>query len=90
MLGSRLNFSHLRRFSTIDVNPTLHNSSISVNPTLHKDVNPTFNARTVDPAEIGRFTNMANEWLDENGPMKILHAFNRVRVPWIVGEMKKV
>lgn len=45
---------------------------------------------SVDSAEIGRFTVLANEWLDENGPMKILHAFNRVRIPWIVDELKKV
>jgi 2-polyprenyl-3-methyl-5-hydroxy-6-metoxy-1,4-benzoquinol methylase len=45
---------------------------------------------SVDPAEIQRFAVMANEWLDENGPMKILHAFNRVRIPWIVDELKKV
>jgi 2-polyprenyl-3-methyl-5-hydroxy-6-metoxy-1,4-benzoquinol methylase len=48
-------------------------------------------ARTsVDPAEIGHFTAMAEDWLDESGPMKVLHAFNRVRIPWIVDELKRV
>lgn len=66
----------LRRF--------LNTTSVIVEPV--RDVPRT----SVDPEEIARFTSMADEWLDENGPMKILHAFNRVRVPWIVEEMKKV
>lgn len=77
LLGRRAGFNCLRRF--------VSTSNVVVEP------NDTPLKRTsVDPAEIQRFTTMADEWLDENGPMKILHAFNRVRIPWIVDELKKV
>jgi ubiquinone biosynthesis O-methyltransferase len=77
----------LRRF--LSTNVIVEPANVIVAP-ANVIVEPAHVARTsVDPAEIGRFTNMANEWLDENGPMKILHAFNRVRIPWIVDELKR-
>ncbi|KRX65249.1 Hexaprenyldihydroxybenzoate methyltransferase, mitochondrial, partial [Trichinella sp. T9] len=30
-----------------------------------------------------RFSNLSQNWWDEQGPMKLLHSFNSVRVPWI-------
>jgi hypothetical protein len=75
--GRRVAFVCLRRF--------VSTTGVVVEP------NDTLLKRTsVDPGEIQRFTAMASEWLDEDGPMKILHAFNKVRIPWIVGELKKV
>ncbi|KRZ50346.1 Sec1 family domain-containing protein 1, partial [Trichinella nativa] len=38
---------------------------------------------TVDNEEIKRFSNLSQTWWDEQGPMKLLHSFNSVRVPWI-------
>jgi ubiquinone biosynthesis O-methyltransferase len=39
---------------------------------------------TVDAHDVANFERLSNEWLDENGPFKALHSFNRLRVPWIV------
>ncbi|KRZ15763.1 Hexaprenyldihydroxybenzoate methyltransferase, mitochondrial [Trichinella zimbabwensis] len=44
--------------------------------------NSTMNS-TVDNEEIKRFSNLSQTWWDEQGPMKLLHSFNSVRVPWI-------
>lgn len=63
----------------------------SLSTTVTVGPNGVLGAKTsIDPVEIQCFTAMANGWFDENGPMRILHAFNRVRIPWIVDELKKV
>lgn len=47
-------------------------------------------AASVDPEEVGRFSQLVGEWMDEGGSLKALHSFNRVRVPWILDELKRV
>ncbi|KAI6236187.1 Ubiquinone biosynthesis O-methyltransferase, mitochondrial [Aphelenchoides besseyi] len=44
---------------------------------------------SVDPVEVEHFSQLVNEWMDENGSLKALHSFNRIRVPWILDELKK-
>jgi 2-polyprenyl-6-hydroxyphenyl methylase/3-demethylubiquinone-9 3-methyltransferase len=38
---------------------------------------------TIDPAEVARFDRIAQTWWDPNGPMKVLHKFNPVRLAYI-------
>lgn len=38
---------------------------------------------TVDPEEVARFSAMADEWWDQNGPFRPLHKFNPVRLGFI-------
>lgn len=38
---------------------------------------------TVDPIEVAKFAQHANEWWDLNGPLKTLHDINPVRLEWI-------
>lgn len=40
-------------------------------------------ARSIDPDEVSRFAAMAEEWWDENGPMRPLHRLNPVRLAYI-------
>lgn len=47
-------------------------------------------ASTVDPNEVANFQRMSHEWMDENGPFKALHSYNRLRLPWIVNTLGKV
>ncbi|XP_061378642.1 ubiquinone biosynthesis O-methyltransferase, mitochondrial-like [Danaus plexippus] len=42
-----------------------------------------FNQSTVDPEDVKRHSKLAESWWDLNGPMKLLHAYNSVRVPFI-------
>lgn len=42
---------------------------------------------TIDPNEINTFENMKNEWWDENGPLKGLHALNPPRLEFITRQM---
>lgn len=37
----------------------------------------------LDPNEIAKFSSLANEWWDVNGPMKPLHALNPLRLKYI-------
>src|SRR3989338_4808473 len=37
----------------------------------------------VDPAEINKFSQMAREWWNPNGPMKPLHALNPLRLQYV-------
>jgi 2-polyprenyl-6-hydroxyphenyl methylase / 3-demethylubiquinone-9 3-methyltransferase len=37
----------------------------------------------VDPAELAKFGALADEWWDESGPLKTLHAVNPIRVAYI-------
>jgi 2-polyprenyl-6-hydroxyphenyl methylase/3-demethylubiquinone-9 3-methyltransferase len=39
-------------------------------------------------AEIARFSALAPQWWDENGPMRPLHRMNALRVGWIAGRMR--
>ena len=39
--------------------------------------------RSVDDAEIARFSALADTWWDPNGPMKPLHRMNPVRIGYI-------
>jgi 2-polyprenyl-6-hydroxyphenyl methylase/3-demethylubiquinone-9 3-methyltransferase len=41
------------------------------------------NASSIDPAEIARFSAIANEWWDPNGKFAPLHRFNPVRLDFI-------
>jgi len=41
---------------------------------------------TIDPAEVARFEKIAQTWWDPNGPMKVLHRFNPVRLAYIRDE----
>lgn len=41
---------------------------------------------TIDPAEVARFERMAETWWDPNGPMRVLHRFNPVRLAYIRDE----
>ncbi|WP_134500115.1 bifunctional 2-polyprenyl-6-hydroxyphenol methylase/3-demethylubiquinol 3-O-methyltransferase UbiG [Microvirga pakistanensis] len=41
---------------------------------------------TIDPAEVARFERIADTWWDPNGPMKVLHKFNPVRLAYIRDE----
>jgi 2-polyprenyl-6-hydroxyphenyl methylase / 3-demethylubiquinone-9 3-methyltransferase len=43
-------------------------------------------ATTIDPAEVARFEQIAGTWWDPNGPMKVLHKFNPVRLAYIRDE----
>lgn len=38
---------------------------------------------TVDPVEVAKFAQHANQWWDLNGPLKTLHDINPVRLEWI-------
>jgi 2-polyprenyl-6-hydroxyphenyl methylase/3-demethylubiquinone-9 3-methyltransferase len=38
---------------------------------------------SIDPDEVSRFAAMADEWWDENGPMRPLHRLNPVRLAYI-------
>ncbi|KAE9556374.1 hypothetical protein FO519_000414 [Halicephalobus sp. NKZ332] len=46
-------------------------------------------ATTIDPNEIATFQKLSHEWMDENGPFKALHSYNRLRLPWIVNTLGK-
>ncbi|HEY2133115.1 MAG TPA: bifunctional 2-polyprenyl-6-hydroxyphenol methylase/3-demethylubiquinol 3-O-methyltransferase UbiG, partial [Acetobacteraceae bacterium] len=43
----------------------------------------------VSPEEIARFDALAARWWDPAGPMRPLHAMNRLRVDWILARMQK-
>lgn len=38
---------------------------------------------TIDPVEVAKFSQHANEWWNVNGPLKTLHDINPVRLEWI-------
>jgi 2-polyprenyl-6-hydroxyphenyl methylase/3-demethylubiquinone-9 3-methyltransferase len=38
---------------------------------------------SIDPDEVARFSAMAGEWWDENGPMRPLHRLNPIRLAYI-------
>ncbi len=40
-------------------------------------------ARTIDQAEVARFSRLAGQWWDPRGPMAALHKFNPVRLAYI-------
>lgn len=42
-------------------------------------------ARNVDPAEVARFSALANEWWDPQGPSRTLHEINPCRLAFITG-----
>jgi 2-polyprenyl-6-hydroxyphenyl methylase/3-demethylubiquinone-9 3-methyltransferase len=44
-------------------------------------------APTVDPAEVARFSALAGQWWDANGPMRPLHRLNPLRLTWIKGRI---
>ena len=44
---------------------------------------PWSDARSVDPAEIARFTALAEEWWNPNGKFRAIHKFNPVRLAYI-------
>src|ERR1700729_2686811 len=39
--------------------------------------------RTIDQAEVARFSRLAGQWWDPRGPMAALHKFNPVRLAYI-------
>ncbi|MGJ5205903.1 bifunctional 2-polyprenyl-6-hydroxyphenol methylase/3-demethylubiquinol 3-O-methyltransferase UbiG [Bradyrhizobium sp. HKCCYLR20261] len=60
---------------------------------LYKDaVKPAFAATaegpsTIDPAEIARFSRLAEEWWKPDGAFKLVHAFNAARVEYLCGRL---
>jgi len=56
---------------------------------LRRDVmdQPPAASPTVDPAEIARFTAMAEEWWNPNGRFRAVHAFNPVRCDYIIDQV---
>lgn len=46
-------------------------------------------AGSVDPAEIGRFDALADDWWSPDGPMHALHKMNPVRVRWLCDHMAR-
>ncbi len=38
---------------------------------------------SVDPAEVAKFSRLAEEWWDPNGKMAVLHKFNPIRLAYI-------
>jgi 2-polyprenyl-6-hydroxyphenyl methylase / 3-demethylubiquinone-9 3-methyltransferase len=46
-------------------------------------------ARTVSDAELARFDAMAARWWDPDGPMRVLHRMNPVRMGWIVERIER-
>src|SRR5215475_1403069 len=48
--------------------------------TVHPD---TLADSTIDAAEVGRFSRLADEWWDVRGKMAVLHKFNPVRLAYI-------
>uniref|UniRef100_A0A7E4ZQ22 Ubiquinone biosynthesis O-methyltransferase, mitochondrial n=1 Tax=Panagrellus redivivus TaxID=6233 RepID=A0A7E4ZQ22_PANRE len=49
----------------------------------------TSTSRGADPTEIATFDRLSHEWMDEVGPFKPLHSYNRLRLPWILGTLNK-
>ncbi|CAI5446873.1 unnamed protein product [Caenorhabditis angaria] len=47
-----------------------------------------FHQTSVDLKEIANFGKLSTEWADELGPFQALHSLNRLRVPWIVQNLK--
>lgn len=41
-------------------------------------------SQNIDPAEVQRFAALSNQWWDDEGPMKSLHAINPVRLKYIL------
>ena len=41
------------------------------------------NLSTIDPAEVEKFSKLANEWWDPKGKFKPLHKFNPIRIEYI-------
>ncbi|XP_046989220.1 ubiquinone biosynthesis O-methyltransferase, mitochondrial [Schistocerca americana] len=48
------------------------------------------NPSTVSDNEMRKFKELANQWWDANGPLKPLHSFNSIRVPFIVNGLAAV
>lgn len=44
---------------------------------------------TLDHADVSRFETMAREWWDEGGKFRALHAFNPVRISFILEEVQR-
>lgn len=41
------------------------------------------NAPTIDDADVKRFSTLSKDWWNIDGPLKALHSFNVIRIPWI-------
>ncbi|MFH4981905.1 hypothetical protein AB6A40_008614 [Gnathostoma spinigerum] len=46
-------------------------------------------ASSVDAGEVDRFNKLSGEWLGEDNAFKALHSLNRLRIPWIVENLRK-
>jgi len=44
-------------------------------------------SQSIDPREINLFRQTADQWWDEQGPYRLLHAMNPVRITWLVERM---
>ncbi|CAB16512.1 Ubiquinone biosynthesis O-methyltransferase, mitochondrial [Caenorhabditis elegans] len=44
---------------------------------------------SIDVKEVEKFGDLSAEWADELGPFHALHSLNRIRVPWIVDNVRK-
>ena len=58
-------------------------ASFSVQTRVHS-------SHSVDVNEVKRFGQLSENWFDEQGPFKPLHALNKLRVPWILRNTNKV
>ncbi|CAD6199249.1 unnamed protein product [Caenorhabditis auriculariae] len=43
---------------------------------------------SIDQKEVEKFGDLSHEWTDEKGAFKALHSLNRLRVPWILSNVK--
>ena len=63
---------------------------------LRKDVfrsafaRPSEGRSTVDPAEIERFSRLAEEWWKPDGAFRLVHAFNAVRVSYLLARLPQL
>lgn len=62
---------------------------IEENVMLRKDLKKNINLKSssVDPEEIIKFNKFADEWWNPNGAFKTVHAFNQVRVEYILNRL---
>jgi 2-polyprenyl-3-methyl-5-hydroxy-6-metoxy-1,4-benzoquinol methylase len=53
----------------------------------HRPRARSFTFSNADPAEVARFSELAEKWWDVRGPMAALHSMNPVRIRWIADKV---
>ncbi|CAP38290.2 Protein CBR-COQ-3 [Caenorhabditis briggsae] len=56
---------------------------------LSSRLHSTIATSSIDAKEVAKFGDLSGEWADELGSFHALHSLNRIRVPWIVDNVKK-